>query len=317
MTAPAPIPVNLITGFLGVGKTTAIRSLLARKPVDAYWAVVVNEFGEIGIDGAALQTDADSLQVVEVPGGCICCATSPMLRTRLVQLLRVRRPDRLLIESSGLGHASGLIDLLREPGLREAIRLAAVITLLDPRQLDDPRYTTHDTWRDQIQVADVLIANKADRADAAQIDRFHTLATASFPPKAATITACQGVFDLGLLDAAREVTTATPYRPVRLTPANDPATVQEGHIWPAEVVFNAERLAVLFQSLDRLVGPALLRAKGVFHTDHGWLLFNWANGEVDAVPIAWRRDSRFEALAATALPAGLDLPAHVDATRQP
>jgi G3E family GTPase len=319
-------PVNLITGFLGVGKTTVVRHLLANKPAGEFWAVLVNEFGEIGIDGAAIESAADGLNVVEVPGGCICCTTSPMLRVSLTRLLRERKPDRLLIEPSGLGHPAGIIDLLRDPFLSAALELRAVVTLVDPRQLDDSRYTLNDTWRDQSNLADVLVANKADRADAAQIDRFERMAAALFPPKAAWLSCTQGQLDPALLDVVREdIVPAAPQalRPVpRRSPADTAganaqvdttltsAEVRDNQVgeqasrgwrWPAELVFSAERLAQLFQSLGQPGAyelPAIARAKGVLHTDHGWLLFNWVAGETSAVEIAWRRDSRVEVIVA-------------------
>jgi G3E family GTPase len=323
------VPVNLITGFLGVGKTTAVRHLLASKPANEYWAVLVNEFGEVGIDGAAIASMGDGLNVVEVPGGCICCTTSPMLRVSLTKLLRAKRPDRLLIEPSGLGHPAGIVDVLRDPFLAAALELRAIITLVDPRQLDDTRYTLNETWRDQIALADVLVANKCDRADAAQVDRFNTMAAGLYPPKQAWVTTSQGEVSLDVLDIHREdmgsqATTLPAARLIRPAHKSD-ATLslvkgaegcvirdnQVGHqasrgwVWLPEQRFSAERLAALFQRLhdgEALALPTVARAKGVFHTDHGWLLFNWVNGEASAMEIAWRRDSRAEVIVDSAAP---------------
>lgn len=325
------VPVNLITGFLGVGKTTAIRKLLADKPTDQYWAVLVNEFGEVGIDGPAIAAAGDALNVVEVPGGCICCTTSPMLRVSLTKLLRQRRPDRLLIEPSGLGHPAGIIDVLRDPYLAAALEVRATVTLVDPRQLDDTRYTSHEIWRDQIALADVLVANKCDRADAFHVDRFLAMAAAMFPPKLAVRTTSQGELDPALLDLAREEDSAAQSalkpdlspRPRALAatdvtettpPADGQPEVKQrsegeqascGWHWAPQVRFSAERLAQLFEQLQdhpALGLPPVSRGKGVFHTDHGWLLFNWVGGETSAVEIAWRRDSRAEIIVAESEP---------------
>ena len=92
---------NLITGFLGSGKTTSILHLLAQKPADEKWAVLVNEFGEVGIDGALL---ADSGALLKDPGGCMCCVNGLPMQVGLNTLLRQGKPDRLLIEPTGLGH---------------------------------------------------------------------------------------------------------------------------------------------------------------------------------------------------------------------
>src|SRR5688500_14976207 len=101
------IPTNIITGFLGVGKTTAILHLLKHKPQHERWAVLVNEFGEVGIDGSLLTgasaADGD-IFIREVPGGCMCCAAGLPMQIALNRLLSKARPHRVLIEPTGLGH---------------------------------------------------------------------------------------------------------------------------------------------------------------------------------------------------------------------
>lgn len=93
---------NLITGFLGSGKTTSILHLLAHKDPAEKWAVLVNEFGEVGIDGALLADSGALLK--EIPGGCMCCVNGLPMQVGLNTLLRQGKPDRLLIEPTGLGH---------------------------------------------------------------------------------------------------------------------------------------------------------------------------------------------------------------------
>ncbi|MGL6294780.1 MAG: CobW family GTP-binding protein, partial [Plesiomonas sp.] len=93
------IKTNLITGFLGSGKTTTIRHLLASKPEHEKWAVLVNEFGEIGIDGALLRDQG--AVVKEIPGGCLCCVAGLPMQVGLNMLISQHRPDRILIEPTG------------------------------------------------------------------------------------------------------------------------------------------------------------------------------------------------------------------------
>ncbi len=98
------VPTNIITGFLGVGKTSAILNLMANKPENERWAVLVNEFGEIGVDGSLVQGQQSEEQQVfirEVPGGCMCCAAGLPMQIALNQLLNEAKPDRLLIEPTG------------------------------------------------------------------------------------------------------------------------------------------------------------------------------------------------------------------------
>ena len=126
----APVPVTVVTGALGVGKTTALLELAAHRPADARWVVLVNEFGEVGIDGALLG-DADALDVAELPGGCLCCAAQGPMRATLRRILDTLQPDRVLIEPSGVADTGALLDVLTED-FAGSVVLEAVITLVDP-----------------------------------------------------------------------------------------------------------------------------------------------------------------------------------------
>ncbi len=101
------VPTHIITGFLGAGKTSAILHLLKHKADNERWAVLVNEFGEIGVDGSIFsgqQTEMQGVFVREVPGRCMCCVAGVPMKVALNQLLAKAKPDRLLIEPTGLGH---------------------------------------------------------------------------------------------------------------------------------------------------------------------------------------------------------------------
>ena len=129
------IPTNIITGFLGAGKTTAIRHLLAHKPPQQRWALLINEFGEVGIDAALLNQsgETNNIFVREVPGGCLCCTNQLNLQIALNLLLSRARPQRLLIEPTGLGHPRELLELLSGEYYREVLSLHATLTLVDAR----------------------------------------------------------------------------------------------------------------------------------------------------------------------------------------
>lgn len=159
------VPTNIITGFLGVGKTTAILHLLKRKPLNERWAVLVNEFGEIGVDGSLLEgqhTTGGGVFIREVPGGCMCCAAGLPMQVALNQLLVKTRPDRLLIEPTGLGHPKEVLQALSAECYQGVLSLHKTVTLVDARKLSDQRYTSHDTFNQQIAIADIIIGNKLD-----------------------------------------------------------------------------------------------------------------------------------------------------------
>lgn len=169
MTSKVPIiravPTNIITGFLGVGKTSTILHLLKSKPRHERWAVLVNEFGEIGVDGSLIEGQhavKDSIFIREVPGGCMCCAAGLPMQVALNQLLVKAKPDRLLIEPTGLGHPKEVLQVLSGDDYRDVLLLHKILTLVDARKLSDSRYIQHDTFNQQIAIADTVIGNKVD-----------------------------------------------------------------------------------------------------------------------------------------------------------
>jgi len=159
------VPTNIITGFLGVGKTSAISNLLKDKPSDERWAVLVNEFGEVGIDGSLFSgehSESNEVFIREVPGGCMCCAAGVPMQVALNQLLTKARPHRLLIEPTGLGHPLEIVDILSSEHYKDALSLEKIITLVDARKVSDRRYTDFATFNQQIEIADVVVGNKRD-----------------------------------------------------------------------------------------------------------------------------------------------------------
>ncbi|MEL0027232.1 MAG: GTP-binding protein, partial [Perlucidibaca sp.] len=182
--AEMAVATHVITGFLGAGKTTLISALLARRPDGERWAVLVNEFGQIGIDQTAWA--GDDVLIREVPGGCICCAQNLPLQIALGQIATRAGADRLLIEPTGLGHPAQILETLREPHWQAHLRVGATLCLVDARQLADERVLGHETFRAQVEVADILLFSKADLLDAGTRDRARTFADALHPAKALT-----------------------------------------------------------------------------------------------------------------------------------
>ena len=159
------IPCTLVTGFLGSGKTTLINQLIATKPTGERWALLINEFGRIGVDGALLASSQDShtthdIAIREVSGGCICCTSQLPLQIALSRLLSDHHPKRLLIEPTGLAHPRELIQQLSAPHWQTALKMQAVITVLSALQWQQEKYRTHEGFQAHVRDADVLVINR-------------------------------------------------------------------------------------------------------------------------------------------------------------
>ncbi|GAF57484.1 putative metal chaperone [Psychrobacter sp. JCM 18902] len=160
------IPCTLVTGFLGAGKTTVINQLLAIKPADERWALLINEFGRIGIDGALLASakdskpEQDNIAIREVSGGCICCTSQLPLQIAISRLLNEHHPQRLLIEPTGLAHPRELIMQLSAPHWQTALNMQAVITVLSGVQWQQDKHRHHDGFQAHVRDADVLVINR-------------------------------------------------------------------------------------------------------------------------------------------------------------
>lgn len=313
----APIPVNIVTGFLGAGKTTAIRHLLASRLAGERWALIVNEFGAIGIDGLDLGSDGP---VRTVAGGCLCCVASPGMTLALRDILR-QRPDRILIEPSGLGHPAGLFDLLRDAARAGSIALRATLCLVDARKLADPRIADNETFLDQAQMADVLLASKSDLAADDDRARFQSFAASFFPAKRHVGFLIDGAVDPALLDLAagedraplfpdlhRDAPVAPRAGALPLPPRPGTPLLQTaaalghrygGWLFHADDRFDRGQVLALLRRSD--LGALLnvsgaLRLKAVLRTGRTALLIDRVGDETTQRAVAWRRDSRLECI---------------------
>jgi len=293
------IPTNLIMGFLGVGKTTAILDLLKQKPENENWAVLVNEFGKVGIDGAIFS--AAGATVKEIAGGCLCCALSVPFQVSINRLLKDVRPDRLLIEPTGLGHPKKVLDMLVSGAFKEALDVRASICLVDPEKLKDPRYTSHENFIDQIALSDVLVANKMDRADRGAIQLFHQWAASSHPAKSLIAQTTQGQLDAAWLDlnrsANRQAAFPDRHKGIQFSPVghlheqlNNSADGYQsfGYVFPANSCFDYARLNNLLSQLKAE------RIKGIFCTNQGWFIINGADGVMNKLATQPAVTSRVE-----------------------
>lgn len=282
----------LLTGFLGAGKTTLLTAWLAERPAHERWAVLVNEFGALGVDRALLGGDgADaSVAVAEIAGGCACCAARVTFDATLVRLLRRGPWHRLIVETTGLGHPAQLVDRLRAPAFADRLRVRPPVAVVDATRAAlyvDPDRPGHATAADQVALARLLVLNRAAEvpaADAAALaDRLAALPPWSRPVLAtadgrvpfervlAALDEVEGAQGTAGMAAARPAPTAASHEAVADTGGlrsvsaegalrwqrTDPVAgvASAGWWWPADAVFDRAALQAALDGLGAPAGP--------------------------------------------------------------
>ncbi|KAF0174397.1 MAG: cobalamin biosynthesis protein CobW [Rhodobacteraceae bacterium] len=239
MSDLAKIPVTVITGFLGAGKTTLIRHLMAN-PQGKRLAILVNEFGTVGVDGDILKSCADENcpveNIVELANGCICCTVADDFIPTIEALMALpQRPDHILIETSGLALPKPLLKAFDWPAIRSKITVDGVIALadaeavaagrfapnvaaVDAQRMADPSLD-HETplsevFEDQIACADIILMSKADLAGDAGLAAARAVIMAESPRPIPILSMSEGIIDpaliLGLNSRAEDDLAARP-----------------------------------------------------------------------------------------------------------
>ena len=233
------LPVTVITGFLGSGKTTLVSHLM-RNPGGRRLAVVVNEFGDVGVDGDILRScaipDCPAENIVELANGCICCTVADDFIPTIEALLALEpRPDHILIETSGLALPKPLLKAFDWPQIRARITVDGVIALADAEAVAAGRFAPdvaavdaqraaddsldHETplsevFEDQVACADIVLLTKPDLAGPLGVARAKEIIAAEAPRPLPVIEVAEGVVDprviLGLGAAAEDDLDARP-----------------------------------------------------------------------------------------------------------
>jgi cobalamin biosynthesis protein CobW len=239
MTDLTKIPVTVITGFLGAGKTTLIRHLM-QNPQGRRLAILVNEFGTVGVDGDILKSCADANcpveNIVELANGCICCTVADDFIPTIEALMALpERPDHILIETSGLALPKPLLKAFDWPAIRSRITVDGVIALADAEAVAAGRFAPdvaavdaqraaddsldHETplsevFEDQIACADIILLTKADLAGDAGLVAARSVIEAELSRKLPILPVTDGTIDprviLGLNAAVEDDLAARP-----------------------------------------------------------------------------------------------------------
>ncbi|WP_397450669.1 CobW family GTP-binding protein [Pseudomonas sp. NA-150] len=300
------IPTHVIAGPLGAGKTSLIKHLLAQKPADERWAILINEFGQIGLDAALLTTAEDGIALGEVAGGCLCCVNGAPFQVGLGRLLRKARPDRLLIEPSGLGHPAQLLEQLRDPPWEGVLAVQPSVLVLDAAAMAAGQ-PLPESQRDALDGAGLLVMNKSESLDSATRESI-----ARQLPDRPLFWTEQAALPLAELPGgnakASDAVDNSPVdkqvlpkglaqMPAIWTDPRQPICLSQGQAggWSIGWRWHPSQQFELMRVQQWLSSTGWRRAKLVIHSNAGWLSGNaldgsaihWQNSE-------WRRDSRLE-----------------------
>lgn len=281
------IPTHIISGFLGAGKTTLLQHFLSQKPEDEIWAVLMNEFGQIGID-QQLMPQTDGFAVQELLGGCLCCSSQLPMQIALSRLISENKVDRLFIEPTGLGHPAQLLEQLTEPHWLQHLSMRSLITVVDGSRLSDTDWSQQNLYQDQLKAAQVVVISHQDQMSDTDILALEKLKKEYDAYQQKWILTSQGKLSIQDVD---QIYTGTkrliqPLLKIQQNLAQDEKPIIKQ--LPYHYVESAQGYSVagwklpkswsfnFYNVLDLLCEQKdWLRIKAVFHTNEGWKSFNF------------------------------------------
>jgi G3E family GTPase len=269
------IPVHLISGFLGSGKTTLLRHLLEHRLAKGLKpAIMMNEYGEVNIDGELLRGQGFSIR--EMTNGCICCTIGGTLGLALQEVAALK-PDVIFIEATGLADPIELIDQATKEEVLTAVRLASLIAVLDPINFAHLAEELHAGIQQQTELADFVLLNKRDLADDTTLKEL-TAQIRQINPRTEIILTERGEMDYDRI-LAKEGEIARPAQPV----AHDHQTSVHDHFHTLTHLCETPLVRERFEALMRTLPANIWRAKGFVRftdSDEQWM-FQYVAGDFD------------------------------------
>jgi len=271
--------VNMIFGFLGSGKTTLVRHLLGARARERKLAVIVNEFGQVGIDGAILQgavLEGEAVDMIQLTSGCLCCTLKGPLLSAVEELRDRAGVEHTVIEASGVADPEEMIESFSAPEFRASVAVGPFVTVVDTAKFAIMREMLGEFYGSQVAHADIVLLNKTDLASPAQLEAVRA-EVAELNPGARIVTTEHCDVDAGLvLDALSGL---------------ELGQHQGGHHHHGHADFQSEVLDAA-SPVDRAaledffagLPPEVLRAKGFMVVDGAASLVQFTAGQLEITP---------------------------------
>jgi len=281
------IPTHIISGFLGAGKTTVLQYLLSQKPEHEIWAVLMNEFGQIGID-QQLMPQSNGFAIQELLGGCLCCSSQLPMQIALSRLISENKIDRLFIEPTGLGHPAQLLEQLTEPHWLQHLSMRSLVTVIDGSRLHDSDWSQQNLYQDQLKAAQVVVISHQDKMTDGDISALETLKKEYEAYQQKWMLTSQGnlsIFEIDQIYIGTKRLIQPLLKIQKNLTANEQPVIKQ---LPYHYVESAQGYSVagwklpkswtfnFYDVLDLLCEQKdWLRIKAVFNTNEGWKSFNF------------------------------------------
>ena len=188
--------INLLFGFLGSGKTTLVRHILGERGAERPTAVIVNEFGEVGVDGEVIA--GNNVDLVELTSGCLCCTLRGSLMSAVEELREKAAVERIIVEATGVASPGDMLEDLSDSTIAHELDVGPLVTVVDAPKFTRLQEMLGEFYEDQVENADVLVLNKIDLATVEELDEAMA-AVRAINPDATLLFAEQGDTDLALL----------------------------------------------------------------------------------------------------------------------
>jgi G3E family GTPase len=314
--------VDVAFGFLGSGKTTFIAKILQEWESEEKIVILVNEFGEVGIDGELLSSQGGD--VVEMPSGCICCTLQSDFRNQIFEIHNTYQPDRIIIEPSGVATISTIDWILRAQNLEPVIDQINKILIVDATGFKSLYKANRHFIEAQVEAAHLIILNKCDRVDKSTAMLTQS-AISSINPDVMILPSEYAAVDWQeyqqALSSAHPGDSSAAERPqVDHVPGNEVLTSETGHGMKENFtphiphfqetedalgyesfgsiyerrIFDHKKLETFFHKLNRAGSGfgEIVRAKGIFCLGEKWIVLEQASGEISTQPIRPFKESK-------------------------
>lgn len=265
------IPLNIITGFLGAGKTTVISNLLKSKPENERWAIIINEFGEIAIDYITLQKHTGSNEfLVEIAGGCICCSSNEFFRMHLQQIIEKQDVDRIIVEPTGLGGVEMITEIILE---FTQLEIKPIICLVDVYGAGNARLQMNQIYLDQLRNSDIHVISKCDLPDTSEkAAELLDWLKGKFTKKLDYLCIKEGQLPLEILNIS--IAEGQSGKENDLLSEYFPIFKKDKYIQYTQSL-SRDSIITLLELKDVLEkNDSIIRAKGYLRTESGWVFLN-------------------------------------------